>query len=75
MWDVELPVIGRCPECGEDLTGSVRIHSTASWITRYHSDDRLHSGINRAIERLVIERHARDCLARRQQHILRAATA
>ena len=75
MWDVELPVVGRCPECGADLTGAVRIHSTASWIARYHTDDRLYSGINRAVERLVIERHTRTCAARHQKHSLRAVTA
>ena len=75
MWDVELPVVGRCPECGDDLAGAVRIHSTANWIARYHADDRLYSGINRAVERLVIERHARTCAARRQQRGLRTATA
>lgn len=75
MWDVELPVVGRCPACGDDLTGAVRIHSTTSWITRYHTDDRLYSGINRAVERLVIERHARTCAARHQRRGLHAATA
>lgn len=75
MWDVELPVVGRCPDCGEDLAGSVRIHSTAAWIFRYHRDDRLYNGINRAVERLVIERHARACTARRRRRVLYAATA
>lgn len=76
MWDVELPVVGRCPDCGQDLSGHVRIHSTAAWISRYHSEDRLYSGINRAVERLVIERHARVCAdRRRRQRTLYAATA
>ena len=75
MWDVELPVVGRCPDCGEDLAGSVRIHSTAGWISRYHCEDRLYNGINRAVERVIIERHARVCAARRRQRALYAVTA
>ncbi len=75
MWDVELPVLGRCPECGDDLTGTVRIHSTAGWIERYHSDDRLFRGINRSVERIIVERHARVCAARRSQRKVFAATA
>ena len=75
MWDVELPVEGRCPDCGDDLSGTVRIHSTAGWIERYRDDRLFRGGINRHVEQIVIERHARACAARRRQRTVYAATA
>lgn len=75
MWDVVLPIVGRCPECGEDLGGNVRIWATPTWIAQYQSEDRLHRGMDRSVERLVVERHARACTGHRRQRAAFAATA
>ncbi len=75
MWDVELPVEGCCPECGEDLSTTVHIRSTAAWISRYHTQDRLYRGINHAVAQRVLDRHAQRCAALRQQQARFAATA
>jgi hypothetical protein len=77
LWDVELPVVGQCPACREDLSEKVLIRSTASWIKRYNDqhDYRLRSGINRAVEQWVMSRHARTCAARRRERQLSAASA
>ena len=63
MWDVELPIEGCCPECGADLSATVRIRATAAWIARYHQDTRLARGINRSVAQRVLERHAPRCAA------------
>jgi hypothetical protein len=69
MRDVELELTGRCPDCGEDLSGAVRVWATASWISRYHTDDRLRRGIDRAIERYVQERHNSHCAKTRRKRV------
>lgn len=63
MWDVELPIEGCCPECGADLSTTVRIRATAAWIARYRQDTRLERGINRSVTQRVLERHAPRCAA------------
>jgi hypothetical protein len=75
MWDVELPVEGCCPECGEDLSTTVRIRSSAAWIARYHREERLYRGINRAVAQQVLDRHGQRCAALQPQRTLFAATA
>ncbi len=75
MWDVVLPVFGRCPDCGQDLSGDVRVHATADWIARYHADSRHSWGVNRAVERHIMERHTRRCAARQQQRAAYAVSA
>jgi hypothetical protein len=69
MWDVELALTGRCPDCGEDLSGTVRVWATASWISRYQADDRLRRGIDRSIERYVQDRHGRHCVRSRRKRV------
>lgn len=66
MWDVELPVEGNCPECGQDLSTTVRIRSTAAWVARYHEDDRLHRGINHSVAQRVLDAHVMRCAASRR---------
>ena len=63
MWDVELPIEGCCPECGADLSTTIRIRATAAWIARYRQDARLARGINRSVTQRVLERHAPRCAA------------
>jgi hypothetical protein len=75
MWDVELPVEGCCPECGEDLSTTVRIRSTTAWIARYHQGDRLMRGINHAVAQRVLERHTLRCVSLQPRRALYAATA
>lgn len=75
MWDVTLPIVGRCPECGEDLGGAIRIWATPKWITRYHADDRLRRGIDRSVERRILDQHERACAGRVRQRAAYAATA
>lgn len=75
MWYVNLSVDGCCPECGEDLSGPVQIHATKDWTARFESDERLQRGITHSMARIVKERHARVCAARRRQHTAYAATA
>lgn len=72
MWNKELSLTGHCPECGEELTGTVRIWATSAWIERYRTDDRLRRGIDREIERRVIERHAGACVGKPRPAKLRA---
>ena len=67
MWDVVLPVLGNCPDCGEDVSRDVRLWATTSWMARYQSEDRLRRGIDRAIERMVVERHARGCAGQKRE--------
>jgi hypothetical protein len=67
MWDMELSVAGRCPECGGDLNETVRLRAPASWLARYHNEERLRRGIDRSIERLVLQRHERSCGAKRRE--------
>lgn len=75
MWDVTLPITGRCPECGNDLSGAMRIWATPKWITRYHTEDRLRRGIDRSVERRILEQHERVCTGRIRERAAYAATA
>jgi len=63
MWDMQLSVVGRCPECGGELNDTIRLRAPASWLMRYQAEERLRRGIDRSIERLVLERHERSCTA------------
>ena len=40
MWNVTVPVVGRCRACGEDFEIALRPRATPEWIERYESDDR-----------------------------------
>jgi len=75
MWDVVLPVLGSCPDCGEDVSRDVRLWATTSWMARYQSEDRLRRGIDRAIERIVVERHAHVCAGQKRERTVYAVSA
>jgi hypothetical protein len=62
MWDVTVPVIGRCRECGDELGTEVVLRATQDWVDQYQSDEQLHRLIDRAVVRLVVARHERRCL-------------
>jgi len=64
MWNVTVPVVGRCRACGEDLEIALRLRATPEWIERYESDDRQWRQINRALVRYAVARHGRRCPAR-----------
>jgi hypothetical protein len=64
MWDMQLSVVGHCPECGGDLNETIRLHAPASWLARYQTEERLRRGIDRSVERLVLQRHERSCTAK-----------
>jgi hypothetical protein len=63
-WQIELPVEGRCQDCGDDIGTAVRIWAGREWIRRYQSEDRLRRSVDRSVARMVVERHARTCVAR-----------
>ena len=63
-WQIELPVEGRCQDCGDEISTAVRIWAGRDWIRRYQSEDRLRRGVDRSIARMVVERHAHTCVAR-----------
>ncbi|HEX6797616.1 MAG TPA: hypothetical protein VF116_07875 [Ktedonobacterales bacterium] len=65
MWDLALSVTGRCPECGDDLSDTIHLRAPSSWLARYYTDERLRRGIDRSIERLVLQRHERACAGKR----------
>ena len=65
MWDVKVPVTGRCRECGEELGTVIKVRATQAWADRYRADEWLRRRIDRAVVRLVVERHARACLGQR----------
>ena len=65
MWELALSVVGRCPECGGDLSDTIRLRAPATWLARYHADERLRRGIDRSIEQLVLRRHERACAGKR----------
>lgn len=67
MWDMELSVVGRCPECGGDLNETVRVRAPSGWLARYQNEDRLRRGIDRSIERLILQRHEPSCGAKRRE--------
>lgn len=68
MWELALSVVGRCPECGDDLSDTIRLRAPAAWLARYHTDERLRRGIDRSIERVVLRRHERACVGKRVRH-------
>jgi hypothetical protein len=45
----------------------VRIWAGREWIRRYQCEDRLRRGVDRAVARMVVERHAHTCVARTQR--------
>ena len=67
MWDVTVPVIGRCRECGDELGTDIVLRATQDWVDQYQSDERLHRLIDRAVVHLVVARHERHCLGRLPQ--------
>lgn len=75
MWDLALSVVGRCPECGDDLSATIHLRAPDTWFTRYHTDERLHRGIDRSIERLVLRRHERACAGKRARREVFAVPA
>ncbi len=62
MWDVLVPVIGRCPACGDELETEITVRATAEWVERYQREDALRRSVDQAIVRLVVARHDRRCL-------------
>jgi hypothetical protein len=64
MWNVTVPVVGRCRACGEDLEIALRVRATPEWIARYEYEDQHRRQINRALVRYAIARHERRCPAR-----------
>lgn len=76
MWDVTVPVIGRCHECGDELGSEIVVRATQEWVDQYQSDDHVRRVIDQAVVRLVVARHERRCLGRVPQRLaLAAATA
>jgi hypothetical protein len=75
MWELELSVAGRCPDCGEDLSDTIHLRASSAWLTRYHTEDRLRRGIDRSIERRVLQRHQRDCTGKQVRRRLFALPA
>lgn len=75
MWDMALSVEGRCPECGGDVSDTIRLRAPAAWLERYHTDERLRRGIDRSIERLVLQRHERTCAGKRARREIYALPA
>lgn len=64
MWDVTVPVTGRCRECGEELGTVIKVRATQDWADQYRTDEWMRRRINRAVVRLVVARHGRMCLGR-----------
>ena len=64
MWNVTVPVVGRCRACGEDLEIALRVRATPEWIGRYESEEQQRRQINRALVRYAVARHERRCPAR-----------
>lgn len=62
MWDVTVPVTGRCRECGEELGTLIKVRATQAWADQYRADEWMRRRINRAVVRLVVARHERVCL-------------
>jgi len=63
MWDVIAPVIGRCRACGANLSVEMRVRATEDWVDRYQYDERLRRCVDRAVARVVVVRHERQCAA------------
>jgi hypothetical protein len=64
MWDVTVPVIGRCRDCGDELGTEINVRATQDWVDQYQSDERMRRAIDHAVVRLVVARHARHCIGR-----------
>jgi hypothetical protein len=75
MWDMTVPVIGRCRECGDELGAEVVVRATQEWVDQYQSDDRMRRVIDQAVVRLVVARHERHCLGRVPQRLALAAAS
>jgi hypothetical protein len=75
MWDVSVPVTGRCQECGDELETEIVLRATQDWLDQYQSDERLHRLIDRAVVRLVVARHERHCLGRMPQRLALATAS
>jgi hypothetical protein len=75
MWDVTVPVIGRCRECGEELGTELNVRATQDWVDQYQTDERMRRVIDHAVVRLVVARHERRCLGRPQRRLALAAAS
>jgi hypothetical protein len=76
MWDMTVPVIGHCRECGDELGTEIVIRATQDWIDQYQTDGRMRRAIDHAVVRLVVTRHQRHCLGRApSRRALAAASA
>lgn len=64
MWDAKLPVIGSCPDCGEDVSTDVRVWATNRWGERYDEESGLRRAVDRGVARYVLARHAARCAGR-----------
>lgn len=72
MWDVQVPIVGQCRQCGAELGTQLRIRATNDWTGRYAQDVGLRRRIDRSLVRLVVERHARHCPGQQAQAMPRA---
>jgi hypothetical protein len=61
MWDVTVPVLGRCPACGDDLETEITVRASADWVERYEREEYLRRSVDQAIVRLVVARHDPGC--------------
>lgn len=75
MWDITVPIVGRCRTCGEQLDTRVRVCATPAWATHYHADEALRRRVERAIVRRVVERHAHVCRGNGRIHVPQSAHA
>jgi hypothetical protein len=75
MWDITVPVIGRCRECGDEMGTEIIIRASAEWVERYQREEPLRHRVNQAVVRLVVARHGRRCLGRARRPLALAATA
>ena len=62
-WQRLLPVVGRCQECGEDISTTLLIWASTAWVNRYESDARLRRSVDLAVARKAVEQHQRICPA------------
>ncbi|HEY7982645.1 MAG TPA: hypothetical protein VID73_00670 [Ktedonobacterales bacterium] len=75
MWDITVPVIGRCRDCGDELGTEIIIRATAEWVERYQRDESLRHRANQAVVRLVVARHGRRCPGPARRPLALAASA
>ena len=75
MWDVTVPVVGRCRDCGEELGSEITVRATQEWVDHYQGDERMRRTIDRAVVRLVVARHMRQCLGRVPRRLALAAAS